>query len=92
LLKKDLRLTVDTKLVPTLDKIITTQRWSQFTETWDFQDLDKNVSITLYNVPLDNLKLNMEHFKGDANIKPEENFFITHGTNLGWTKKRCRRV
>jgi len=26
-----------------VDIIITTQNWSQFTETWNFQDLDKNV-------------------------------------------------
>lgn len=43
--KESLRLVVDTKLVPTLDKIITTQGWSQFTETWDFKDLDENVKL-----------------------------------------------
>jgi hypothetical protein len=43
--KNDLKLVVDGKTVPTVDKIITTQSWSQFTETWKFQDLDKNVSL-----------------------------------------------
>ena len=43
--KDDITLTVDGKTVPTVNKIITTQSWSQFTETWDFQDLDKNVSL-----------------------------------------------
>jgi hypothetical protein len=43
--KNDLKLVVDKKTVPTVDKIITTQSWSQFTETWKFQDLDKNVSL-----------------------------------------------
>lgn len=43
--KNDLKLVVDGKVVPTVDKIITTQSWSQFTETWEFQDLDKNVSL-----------------------------------------------
>ncbi len=54
--KNDLKLVVDGKVVPTVDKIITTQSWSQFTETWEFQDLDKlvfllkrfkNLSITI---------------------------------------------
>ncbi len=43
--KEKLKLVVDGKAVPTVDKIITTQSWSQFTETWKFQDLDKNVSL-----------------------------------------------
>ena len=43
--KERLKLVVDGKTVPTVDKIITTQSWSQFTETWKFQDLDKNVSL-----------------------------------------------
>ena len=43
--KESLKLIVDTSLVPTLDKIITTQGWSQFTETWDFKDLDENVKL-----------------------------------------------
>jgi hypothetical protein len=43
--KNDLKLVVDGKTVPTVDKIITTQSWTQFTETWEFQDLDKNVSL-----------------------------------------------
>ena len=42
---ESLSLVVDTKLVPTLDKIITTQGWAQFTETWDFKDLDENVKL-----------------------------------------------
>lgn len=44
-IKNDLKLVVDGKTVPTVDKIITTQSWAQFTETWKFQDLDKNVSL-----------------------------------------------
>lgn len=43
--KESLKLVVDSKLVPTLDKIITTQGWAQFTETWDFKDLDENVKL-----------------------------------------------
>jgi hypothetical protein len=41
--KNDLRTTVDGgKNIPVVDIIITTQSWSQFTETWNFQDLDGN--------------------------------------------------
>jgi hypothetical protein len=36
---------MEEKVVPTVDRIITNQNWSQFTETWDFQDLDKNISL-----------------------------------------------
>jgi len=43
--KEKLKLVVTEKLVPTVDKIITNQNWSQFTETWNFQDLDKNISL-----------------------------------------------
>jgi hypothetical protein len=43
--KNDLGLVVSGKKVPTIDVIITTQNWAQFTQTWDFQDLDKNVSV-----------------------------------------------
>ena len=40
--KDDLRLVVDGQLVPSIDLIITTQNWAQFTETWNFQDLNGN--------------------------------------------------
>ena len=42
--KDELRTVVTGKVVPTVDILITTQNWSQFTETWNFVDLDKNVS------------------------------------------------
>lgn len=42
--KEDLKLSLEGKTVPTVDKIITTQSWAQFNLTWDFQDLDKNAS------------------------------------------------
>ncbi len=38
--KNQLELSVDEKKVPTIDRIITNQSWIQFTETWDFKDLD----------------------------------------------------
>jgi hypothetical protein len=42
--KNTLGISVDGKVVNTVDVIITTQNWSQFTQTWNFQDLDKNIS------------------------------------------------
>ena len=42
--KNDLGLSVNGKVVNTVDVIITTQNWAQFTQTWNFQDLDKNIS------------------------------------------------
>ena len=41
--KNDLRLVVEGKVVPNIDILITTQNWAQFTQTWDFQNIDKNV-------------------------------------------------
>ena len=40
--KNDLRTVVEGKVVPTVDILITTQNWAQFTETWNFQNIDKN--------------------------------------------------
>ena len=42
--KNDLGISVDGKKVNTVDVIITTQNWAQFTQTWNFQDLDSNIS------------------------------------------------
>jgi hypothetical protein len=42
--KNDLSISVDGKVVNTVNVIITTQNWAQFTQTWNFQDLDKNIS------------------------------------------------
>ena len=42
--KNDLGISVDGKKVNTVDVIITTQNWAQFTQTWNFQDLDNNIS------------------------------------------------
>jgi hypothetical protein len=48
--KNELSVIVDGKKIPTIDIIITTQNWTQFTETWNFQDLDKNVSLPFKTV------------------------------------------
>ena len=52
--KDELKVSVDGKVIPTVDIIITTQNWSQFTQTWKFQDLDQNASppfITVVRTP-----------------------------------------
>jgi hypothetical protein len=52
--KDELMLSVDGVTVPVVDIIITTQNWAQFTETWNFVDLDFNVAppfITTVRVP-----------------------------------------
>lgn len=41
--KENLKTYVDGKLIPIVDIIITTQNWAQFTQTWNFQNIDKNV-------------------------------------------------
>jgi hypothetical protein len=52
--KNELKLVVEGKSVPNVDIIITLQNWSQFTETWDFQNIDKNAEppfITIVRNP-----------------------------------------
>ena len=52
--KDELKVVVEGKTIPTVDIIITTQNWSQFTETWDFQNIDKNAEppfITTIRLP-----------------------------------------
>lgn len=48
--KEDLKVTIEGKIIPTVDIIITTQNWAQFTETWKFQDLDKNANPPFISV------------------------------------------
>lgn len=43
--KEDLRVVTEGKVIPTVDIVVTTQNWAQFAQTWNFQDLDKNVSV-----------------------------------------------
>jgi len=52
--KEDLRLVTAGEVVPTVDRILTTQNWAQFTETWDFTDKDLNAKppfITVVRQP-----------------------------------------
>jgi len=52
--RDDLKVVVEGKTIPTVDILVTTQNWAQFTETWNFQNIDKNVEppfITVIRVP-----------------------------------------
>ena len=52
--KKDLYTSVDGNVIPMVDILITTQNWSQFVETWDIQNIDKNSEppfITVVRIP-----------------------------------------
>ena len=52
--KDDLKVVIDGKTIPVIDVLVTLQNWSQFTETWKFQDLDKNAAppfISVVRVP-----------------------------------------
>jgi hypothetical protein len=52
--KTELKTVVDGKVIPMVDILITTQNWSQFTETWNIQNIDKNTEppfITVVRVP-----------------------------------------
>jgi hypothetical protein len=73
--KETLKLVVDEKTVPTINKIITNQNWSQFVESWNFQDLDNNVSLPfIATVRLPEVKYGT--FQGGAaNIPNRRQFF-----------------
>jgi hypothetical protein len=52
--RDDLKVVVDGKIIPVIDILVTLQNWSQFTEKWKFQDLDKNATppfISVVRVP-----------------------------------------
>ena len=52
--KNDLKTVVSGKVIPTIDILITTQNWAQFAQTWDIQNIDKNVEppfITVVRIP-----------------------------------------
>ena len=53
-IKNDLKTVVTGKVIPMIDILITTQNWAQFAQTWDIQNIDKNVEppfITVVRVP-----------------------------------------
>ena len=53
-IKENLQIIVDGKVVPTVDRILTTQNWAQYVETALFVDLDYNPSppfVTLVRSP-----------------------------------------
>jgi len=43
--QKDLRTSVSGKKIPVIDRILTLQRWGEFSKTWSFSDKDRNVSL-----------------------------------------------
>lgn len=52
--RDQLELSVEGKKIPMVDVLITTQNWAQFTETWDFENIDKNAEppfITVIRTP-----------------------------------------
>jgi len=52
--RDELRCVVEGSVVPMVDILLTTQNWSQFTESWDFQNIDKNAEppfITVIRTP-----------------------------------------
>jgi hypothetical protein len=40
--KEKIQFSVEGKKIPIIDTLLTTQNWSQFVQTWDFQNIDKN--------------------------------------------------
>jgi hypothetical protein len=73
--KDTLELVVDSKKVPTIDRIITNQSWSQFTQTWDFQDLDKNITLPfIATLRAPEVKYGTNN-AGRANIPERKQFF-----------------
>ena len=52
--RDELKCVVEGSVVPMVDILLTTQNWSQFTESWDFQNIDKNAEppfITVIRTP-----------------------------------------
>ena len=43
--KQDLKTVVSGNLIKVVDILMTTQNWTQFTQTWDFNNIDNNRSI-----------------------------------------------
>ena len=41
--KNNLKTVTDGKTIPVVDILLTTQNWAQFTQTWNFSNLDRNV-------------------------------------------------
>jgi len=48
--KNDLKTIVNGSVIPNVDILLTTQNWAQFTQTWDFQNIDKNIEPPVITV------------------------------------------
>ena len=84
--KEGLKLVIDGNVVPTVDKIITTQSWAQFTETWKFQDLDKNVSLP-FIITVRQPEVVYGNFQGGASNIPERLRFFYYSVPT-WNGER----
>ena len=51
--KDELKCVVEGKTIPMVDILISTQNWSQFVETWNFQNIDKNAEPPFITVVRD---------------------------------------
>jgi hypothetical protein len=52
--KNDLKTTINGKVIPVVNILMTSQNWAQFTQTWDFNNIDKNAQppfITTVRTP-----------------------------------------
>lgn len=83
--KEKFNIVSEGKKIPVVDILITTQNWSQFVETWDFQNIDKNLEppfLTVirnpdvklnekrkYNIPNNRMYYYMEVPTWDGNRK-----------------------
>jgi hypothetical protein len=83
--KEKIQFTSEGKKIPVVDVLITTQNWSQFVQTWDFQNIDKNLEppfLTIirnpdvklndkrrYNIPNNRMYYYMEVPTWDGNRK-----------------------
>ena len=83
--KNELKLNVSGKIVQP-DVIVTTQNWTQFTQTWDFQNLDKNVSVPFITTVRQPVKFGTNPALLNIRFQIENNF-ITQSPNVGRTKK-----
>lgn len=52
--KNKLEMSIEGKKIPVVDILISSQNWSQYVETWNFQDVDKNVSPPFVTIIRDN--------------------------------------
>ena len=86
--KSELPITLQGKEVPVIKQILTTQRWGEFTNTWEFVDGDENVKLPFVCV----VRRPDVQFGTNPSLQytipNRKTFHYAKGTYLGWTKKR----